>query len=114
MKLHVIKGRSRTLQEAVAHATEVDAVDEAENKAHRHKGDGQMVGAAEVDLAEEVRVLHEDLAKTSLRVLRGDQGRNPPEMMDATIVGRRVISHELAPRGRKMDKEMSPGGWTKK
>ena len=32
MKLHVIKGRPHNLQEAVAHATEVDAVMEAENR----------------------------------------------------------------------------------
>ena len=32
MKLHVIKGRPHTLQEAVAHATEVDAVIEAESR----------------------------------------------------------------------------------
>ena len=57
--------------------------------------------------------------KTNFRVLRGDLGSsmatgNPPDMMDATTVGRRVISHELALKRRKMDRKMSPGGWTGK
>ena len=44
MKLHVIKERLRTLQEAIAQATEVDAVVEAKNKkAHCHKGDCQII-----------------------------------------------------------------------
>ena len=44
---------------------EVDAFVKAENKkAYRHKGDCRMVGAVEGDLAEEVRKLREDLAKT--------------------------------------------------
>ena len=65
MKLYVIKGRPRALQEAMAHATEVDVVVETENKkAHHCKRDCWMVGAAEEHLAQEVRKLHEDLAKT--------------------------------------------------
>ena len=65
MKLHVIKGRPKTLQEAVAHATEVDAVVEAENKRlPRRKGDCRMVGSSEEDLAVEVKKLKEDLEKT--------------------------------------------------
>jgi len=62
MKLHVIKGRPRNLQEAVAHATEVDAVMEAENRrVTRRKGDVRMVGVPEDDLKEEVKKLKNDL-----------------------------------------------------
>ena len=65
MKLHVIKGRPRNLQEAVAHATEVDAVMEAESrKSSRKRGDVRMVGSVETDLGEEIRKLKSDLTKT--------------------------------------------------
>ena len=40
MKLHVIKARPGTLQEAVAHATEVDAVIEAEFR--KTQGEGEI------------------------------------------------------------------------
>jgi hypothetical protein len=48
MKLHVIKGRPRTLQEAVAHATEVDAVIEAESRRNQRKrGEVRVVTEAD-------------------------------------------------------------------
>ena len=51
MKLHVIKERQRTLQEAVAHATEVDAVIEVESrKTSRCRGDVRMVEPADEEL----------------------------------------------------------------
>ena len=54
MKLHVSKGRPQTLQEAVAYATEVNAVVEAENKKiHCRKG----VGSTKDHLTEEVKKL---------------------------------------------------------
>ena len=65
MKLHVIKGRPRNLQEAVAHATEVDAVVEAENRktSRRRGGDVRMVGSGEMDPLEEVKQLKVELEK---------------------------------------------------
>ena len=59
MKLHVIKGRPRNLQEAVAHATEVDAVMEADNmRSSKKRGDVRMVGAPDAgDMREEVNRL---------------------------------------------------------
>lgn len=43
MKLHVIKGRPRTLQEAVAHATEVDAVMAADSRRIGRRGEVREV-----------------------------------------------------------------------
>ena len=52
MKLHIVKGRPHTLQEAVAHATEVDAVVGAESgKSCRRRGDVRMVEPADQDLS---------------------------------------------------------------
>ena len=77
MKLHVIKGRPRNLQEAVAHATEVDAVVEAESrKTSRRRGDVRMVGADEADLQGEMKQLRLDLERTKaeLRDARKEAG----------------------------------------
>ena len=64
MKLHVIKGRPCTLQEAVTYATEVDAVIEAESrKTSRRRGDARMVEPADEDLKQEVKWLKEDLVQ---------------------------------------------------
>ena len=68
MKLHVIKGRPRTLQEAVAHATEVDAVIEAESRKNaRKRGDVRMVKGGPDDevtiLREELKSVREELEK---------------------------------------------------
>ena len=69
MKLHVIKGRPRNLQEAVAHATEVTAVMEAENrKSSRRRGDVRMVEPARDDLHDVVEQLRKDLEKTKLEL----------------------------------------------
>ena len=68
MKLHVIKGRPRSLQEAVAHATEVDAVVEAENRRNpRRRGDVRMVGSSEEDLAGQVEKLKIQLAEAKAK-----------------------------------------------
>ena len=62
MKLHIIKGRPRTLQEAVAHATEVHAVLEAESKKEsRRRGDVRMVKGSPDD---EIENLKEELTRT--------------------------------------------------
>lgn len=77
MKLHVIKGRPRNLQEAVAHATEVDAVIEAESrKTSRRRGDVRMVGSEKEDLRDEMEKLKKDLEKTQseLREAKRDAG----------------------------------------
>ena len=51
MKLHVIKGRPLTLQEAVAHATKIKAVIEMESqKTTCRRGDVHMVEPAEEEL----------------------------------------------------------------
>ena len=65
MKLHVIKGRPRTLQEAVAHATEVDAVLEAESrKGGKRRGEvRRMATSSEEDSREEVERLKRGLEK---------------------------------------------------
>ena len=55
MKLHVIKGRPRTLQEAVAHATEVDAVIQAEGRKSQ-KRDVRMVGEPTVTSSLEIQI----------------------------------------------------------
>ena len=47
----------------MAHATEVDAMVEAE-KTPRRKGECRMVGSYKDDLVEEVKKMPEDLAKT--------------------------------------------------
>ena len=54
----------------------------------------------------------------NLRVHRGDLGSsvatgNPPGTIDGTTVERRAILRELALRRRKMDRETSPGSWSK-
>ena len=77
MKLHVIKGRPRNLQEAVAHATEVDAVIEAEHRrSSRKRGEARMVGAEGVE--DEVKQLRVELAKAKeeLKSARRDSGRS--------------------------------------
>ena len=64
MKLHVIKGRPRNLQEAVAHATEVDAVMEAENKrSSRRRGDVRMLEPEEEDIQKELESVQTELKK---------------------------------------------------
>ena len=81
MKLHVIKGRPRNLQEAVAHATEVDAVMEAEQRrTSRKRGDVRMVGA-EDGMQSEVERLRKDLekAKSELREVKKEAGRRRRE-----------------------------------
>lgn len=87
MKLHVIKGRPRSLQEAVAHATEVDAVIEAESRrTSRRRGDVRMVGTGEEDeLVTQVKELKESLAqvkgelKDAQRRAKGQgSGKRPP------------------------------------
>ena len=70
IKLHVIKGRPRSLQEATAHATEVEAVMEAEGKRFQKKrGDARqeirMVGEDEKFLMLEKRC--EELEKSIRR-----------------------------------------------
>ena len=48
IKLHMIQSWPRNLQDAVAHATEVDAMMEVENKrAATRRGDVRVVGVAE-------------------------------------------------------------------
>ena len=82
MKLHVIKGRPRTLQEAVAHATEVDAVMEAEcRKTSRKRGDVRVVGASDDDHQGEITRLREELEKTKeeLREFKKKVVRGPPK-----------------------------------
>ena len=75
MKLHVIKGRPRNLQEAVAHATEVDAVMEAESrKSSRKRGDVRMVESVETDLVEEIKKLKSDLTKTQEELASARRG----------------------------------------
>ena len=65
MKLHVVKGRPRNLQEAIAHATEVDAVMETDNrKSSQRTRDVRGLGSGEDDLAEELKKLQADLART--------------------------------------------------
>ena len=65
MKLHVIKGRPPTLQEAVAHATEVDVVIETESqKTSQRRGDVRMVEPADEELRQEVKWLKEDMKQT--------------------------------------------------
>ena len=65
MKLHIIKGRSYSRQEAVAHAAEVNAVIEAESrKTSRRRGDVHMVEPADEELQQEVKRLKEDLTQT--------------------------------------------------
>jgi hypothetical protein len=87
IKMHVIKGRPKTLQDAVSHATEVCAVLEAESRrSSRRRGDVRMVGAPEDDLQSEVYKLKADLeeARSSLKDARrgGDRRdgdwRRPP------------------------------------
>jgi len=93
MKLHVIKGRPRNLQEAVAHATEVDAVLEAESRrTSRRRGDVRMVGAPDDDLREEVKKLKLDLdeARNSLKDAKreGDRRRSArPPVSEVTCYG---------------------------
>ena len=80
MKLHVIKGRPRSLQEAVAHATEVDAVMEAEaRKSSRRRGDVRVLGATEEELREELEKMKVDLKKTQdeLRSARNQAQKRP-------------------------------------
>ena len=61
MKLHVIQGRPCTLQEAVVHVTEVDAVIEAESrKTSRRRGDVHMVEPTDEELPQEMKCLKED------------------------------------------------------
>ena len=60
--MRVIKGRPHTLQEAVAHTTEVDAVIEAESrKTSQRRGDVRMVEPADKEVQQEVKQLKEDL-----------------------------------------------------
>ena len=56
IKLNVIWSRPGNLEEAVAHATEADAVLEVENKTARRKGDVWVVRSTE-DPLEEVKKL---------------------------------------------------------
>ena len=99
MKLHVIKGRPRNLQEAVAHATEVDAVMEAENrKTSRRRGDVRMVGTKEEDLLEEVTKLKKDLEKTQIELRdvkreTGDRKGRKRSLQDITCYGCREKGH---------------------
>ena len=93
MKLHVIKGRPRNLQEAVAHATEVDAVIEAENKrSSRRRGDVRMVEPADDKLQKELEDLKKLFEKTKLELQsaksesdRRKGGRRP--LKDITCYG---------------------------
>ena len=63
IKLHVIQGWPMNLQEEVAHATEVNAMVEAENtKTARSRGDVRVVELAE-DSLEEVEKLKVELQK---------------------------------------------------
>ena len=65
IKLHEIKGRPHNLQEAVAHATEVEAVIEANNrKSCQRRWYVRVLGSVEDDLAEDIKNLQADLAKT--------------------------------------------------
>ena len=78
MKLHVIKGRPRSLQEAVAHATEVDAVVEAESmRSGRRRGEVRMVGGSEEDASSEVVKLKKELDKTleELKRIKSDSSK---------------------------------------
>ena len=53
MNLQGIKGRPCNLQEAVAHATEVDEIREADNrKSSQRRSDIRMLGSVENDLGE--------------------------------------------------------------
>ena len=89
MKLHVIKGRPRSLQEAVAHATEVDAVVEAENRKNpRRRGDIRMVGSSEEDLTREVEKLRDELAKTRAELESAKSGTHPQGQMQDQMKGR--------------------------
>ena len=88
MRLHVIKGRPRSLQEAVAHATEVDAVIEADNrKTSRKRGDVRMVRSSEEEsvpetmgvekLKKELEKTQNELKEVQMRFLNNeDQKRN--------------------------------------
>ena len=78
MKLHIIKGRPCTLQEAVAHAMEVDAVIEAESrKTSWRRGDVRMVEPTDEDLRQEVKQLKEDLVQ-NCRELKESQCETRP------------------------------------
>ena len=86
MKLHVFKGRPHTLQEAVAHAMEVDAVIEAESRKTSRRGDVRMVEPADEDLRQEMKRLKEDLVQTKKELKEAQQegktrkgGRRPLE-----------------------------------
>jgi len=68
LKMHVIKGRPRNLQEAVAHATEVDSLLEID-KATRKRGDLRMVGIeGEGDSSQELTKLGEELKKALAKI----------------------------------------------
>ena len=89
MKLHVIKGRPRSLQEAVAHATEVDAVVEAESmKNPRRRGDIRMVGSSEEDLMAQVEKLRDELAKTKAKLGDEKSGAHPQGQKQGQMKGR--------------------------
>ena len=65
MKLHVIKGRPETLQEAVAHATEVDAVMEAEaRKSSKRRGDIRVVDTEAEEKIKKLEQLCKELEKS--------------------------------------------------
>ena len=72
IKLHVIKGRPRTLQEATAHATEVEAVMEADSRrTQKRRGEGRhevkMVGTEEGDKMKQLERRCEELEKSLKR-----------------------------------------------
>ena len=55
IKLHIIRKQPRNLQEAPAHTTEVNTVQEAENKkTTQRRGDVKVVRSAEEDPLSEV------------------------------------------------------------
>ena len=82
MKLHVIKGRPRTLQEAVAHATEVDAVIQAEGRKLPRR---------------DVRMVGEPVGTSSLEIQLKEVQKLQKELQEALSQAQQSLS---APMGR--------------
>ena len=106
----------------MAHAIEVDAIVEAENrKIPSRKGECRMVSCSGEDLIEEVKKLWKDLMKAKdelkqvlKKVKKQGTGRKSLTKKDNMVVAKRATLSEIEQYEKRTCREMSPGGWESK